>query len=80
MDAAKGAMGRGELQGMDVILDVSTIPVAPRRLPVLRISAQAQDIGNNATRIPVKVSGAAMSVSLSSQFLGDVLVASGATW
>ena len=75
MDAAKDAMGRGELQGMDVILDVSTIPVAPRRLPVLRISAQAQDVGNNATRIPVKVSGAAMSVSLSSQFLGDVLAA-----
>ena len=75
MDAAKGAMGRGELQGMDVILDVSTIPVAPRRLPVLRISAQAQDVGNNATRVPVTVSGAAMSVSLSSQFLGDVLAA-----
>ncbi|NBT25285.1 MAG: hypothetical protein EBT09_01725 [Actinobacteria bacterium] len=71
MDASKGAMGRGELEGMDV----STIPVAPCRLPVLRISAQAQDVGNNATRIPVTVSGAAMSVSLSSQFLGDVLAA-----
>ena len=75
MDDAEGALGRGELEGMDVILDVNTIPAAPRRQPVLRISAQAQDIGNHATRIPVKVSGAAMSVSLSSQFLGDVLAA-----
>ena len=75
MDAAKGAMGRGELEGMDVVLEVSANPAPPRRQPVLRISAQAQDIGNNATRIPVKVSGAAMYVSLSSQFLGDVLAA-----
>ena len=80
MDAAEGAMGLDELEGMDVVLEVSANPAPPRRQPVLRISAQAQDIGNNATRIPVKVSGAAMSVSLSSQFLGDVVVASGATW
>ena len=75
VDDAEGAMGLDELEGMDVILDASTIPGAPRRQPVLRVSAQAQDVGNNATRIPVTVSGAAMSVSLSSQFLGDVLAA-----
>ena len=75
VDDAEGAMGLDELEGMDVILDVSTIPGPPRRQPVMRISAQAQDVGNNATRIPVTVSGAAMSVSLSSQFLGDVLAA-----
>lgn len=75
VDGDEGAMGLDELEGMDVIHDVSTIPGPPRRQPVLRISAQAQDVGNNATRIPVTVSGAAMSVSLSSQFLGDVLAA-----
>jgi len=42
---------------------------------VLRISAQAQEIGNNATGIPVTVSGAAMSVALSGKFLGDVIAA-----
>ncbi len=41
----------------------------------MRISAQAREIGNTAKSIPVTVSGVALSVSLSSQFLGDVLAA-----
>jgi len=70
VDDAEGAL---ELDELDVVMDVRVNAGDPRRQPVLRISAQAQEIGNNATRIPVTVSGAAMSVSLSSQFFGDVL-------
>jgi DNA polymerase III subunit beta len=76
-DAEGDAMGALGLDELDVFLDVGVSAGDQRRQPVLRISAQAQaqEIGNNAARIPVTVSGAAMSVPLSSQFLGDVLSA-----
>jgi|GEM_PF-15516 len=74
-DDAGGATGLEGPEGRDAVPDAGTTPGVPRRQPVLRISAQAQEIGNNATGIPVTVSGAAMSVALSGKFLGDVIAA-----